>query len=181
MPGLVPGIHVFLYKEGLGGRDKPGRDDGGRVSRLHFEDFQSGAIAEYGPRLVTREDIVAFAAEFDPQPMHLDEEAGRATMLGGLAASGWHTCCLMMRMAVDGFAGNSTSMGAPGVDEVKWLKLLRPGTNMTLRTTILETRTSRSRPDRGFVKMRWEACDETGEVLTTLTASMIFERRTAMA
>jgi acyl dehydratase len=150
-------------------------------SKLHFEDFQPGTVAEYGPRLVTREEIVGFAVEFDPQPMHLDEEAGRGSMLGGLAASGWHTCCLMMRMAVDGFAGNSTSMGAPGVDEVKWLKPLRPGTKVTLRTTILETRVSKSRPDMGFVKMLWEMHDEQDAVLAALTASMIFGRRTAMA
>jgi acyl dehydratase len=145
--------------------------------KLHFEDFRTGAVEEYGPRLVTREEIVAFAAEFDPQPMHLDEEAGRKSMLGGLAASGWHTCCLMMRMAVDGFAANSTSMGAPGVDEVKWLKPLRPGTQLRLRRTILETRPSSSRPDRGFVKMLWEALDDKGEVIAALTASMIMGHR----
>jgi acyl dehydratase len=102
-------------------------------------------------------------------------------MLGGLAASGWHTCCLMMRMAVDGFAGNSSSMGAPGVDEVKWLKPLRPGTALTLRRTVLDTRISASRPDRGFVRMLWEALDDNGEVLATLSASMIMGRRGAGA
>jgi acyl dehydratase len=151
------------------------------MNKLYFEDFAPGAIEHYGPRLVTREEIVAFAAEFDPQPMHLDEEAARHSMLGGLAASGWHTCCLMMRMAVDGFAGNSSSMGAPGVDEVKWLKPLRPGTELTLRRTVLDTRISASRPDRGFVRMLWEALDDNGEVLATLSASMIMGRRGAGA
>src|ERR1700686_5054305 len=108
------------------------------MPRLYWEDFQPGAVAIYGPRLVTREEIVAFAAEFDPQPMHLDEAAGSATMLGGLAASGWHTCCLMMRMMVDGFLGNSSSMGAPGVDEVRWQSPLRPGTRIRVRTTVLD-------------------------------------------
>ncbi len=98
------------------------------MSKLHWEDFQPGAVAVYGPRLVTREEIVAFAAEFDPQPMHLDEAAASATMLGGLGASGWHICCLLMRMIADGFMLDSSSMGAPGVDEVRWLKPLRPGT-----------------------------------------------------
>ena len=108
------------------------------MSKLHWEDFQTGAVAVYGPQLVTREEIVAFAAEFDPQPMHLDEAAGSATMLGGLAASGWHTCCLLMRLLADGLLVNATSMGAPGVDEVRWLKPLRPGTQIRLRTTVLD-------------------------------------------
>jgi acyl dehydratase len=123
------------------------------MTKRTFEDFAPGMVIETGPRLVTREEIVAFAAEFDPQPMHLDEDAARASILGGLAASGWHTCCLMMRMACDGFVLDSSSMGAPGVDEVKWLKPLRPGTSITLLTTVLEARTSKSRPEMGFVKI----------------------------
>ena len=98
------------------------------MPKLHWEDFKPGAVATYGPRLVTREEIVAFAAEFDPQPMHLDEAAGAATMLGGLGASGWHICCLLMRMIADGFILDSASMGAPGIEEMRWLKPLRPGT-----------------------------------------------------
>ncbi len=98
------------------------------MPKLHWEDFQSGAVAVYGPRLVTREEIVAFAAEFDPQPMHLDEAAAANTLLGGLGASGWHSCCLLMRMIADGFLLDSSSMGGPGIEEVNWLKPLRPGT-----------------------------------------------------
>ena len=113
------------------------------MPKRHWEDFKPGTVAVYGPRLVTREEIVAFAAEFDPQPMHLDEAAGGATLLGGLAASGWHSCCLLMRMIADGFIVNSSSMGAPGVDEVRWLKPLRPGTQVRVRTTVLETRASK--------------------------------------
>jgi acyl dehydratase len=134
-------------------------------------------VIEHGPRPVTREEIVAFAAEFDPQPMHLDEEAARHSILGGLAASGWHTCCLMMQMACDSFVLNSSSMGAPGVDEVKWLKPLRPGTNITLRTTVLEIRTSKSRPEMGFVKALMEVLDDERAQIMTLTTSMIMERR----
>ncbi len=90
------------------------------MPKLHWDDFKTGTVAVYGPRLVTREEIVAFAAEFDPQPMHLDEAAGAATLLGGLAASGWHSCCILMRMIADGFINETHSMGAPGVDEVRW-------------------------------------------------------------
>ena len=138
------------------------------TGKLYFEDFQPGAVNEYGPRLVSREEIIAFAAEFDPQPMHLDEEAGRASMLGGLAASGWHTCCLMMRLAADGFILNSASMGAPGVDEVRWL---------APRTTTLETRPSASRPQMGFVKMLFEVIDDAGVTVMTLSSSLIMGRR----
>jgi acyl dehydratase len=149
------------------------------MPKLYFEDFKPGNVIEHGPRLVTREEIVAFAAEFDPQPMHLDEDAARASMLGGLAASGWHTCCLMMRMAADSFVLNSSSMGAPGVDEVKWLKPLRPGSHITLRTTVLDTRTSNSRPEMGFVKVRMEILDDERAILMVLTTSMIMRRAVA--
>ena len=122
------------------------------MPRLHWEDFTPGQVTEFGPRLVTREEIIAFAAEFDPQPMHLDEEAASATMLGGLAASGWHSCCILMRMISDGLLVDTSFMGAPGIEEVKWLAPLRPGTRITVRATVIETRASRSRPDMGFVK-----------------------------
>lgn len=147
------------------------------MTKLYFEDFTPGMVIENGPRQVTREEIVAFAAEFDPQPMHLDEDAARTSILGGLAASGWHTCCLMMRMACDGFVLDSSSMGAPGVDEVKWLKPLRPGTNITLQTTVLDTRTSNSRPEMGFVKIRMDVLDDDRASVMTLTTSMIMGRR----
>jgi acyl dehydratase len=149
------------------------------MAKRYFEDFAAGMVIEHGPRLVTREEIVAFAAEFDPQPMHLDEEAARNSILGGLAASGWHTCCLLMRMACDGFVLDSSSMGAPGVDEVKWLKPLRPGTHIALRTTVLEIRTSKSRPEMGFVKVLMEVLDDEGGRIMTLTTSMLMGRRVA--
>lgn len=148
-------------------------------TKLHWEDFQAGAVTVYGPRLVTREEIVAFAAEFDPQPMHLDETAARATILGGLAASGWHSCCLLMRMIADGFVNKSHSMGAPGVDEVRWLKPLRPNTRVCVRATVLETRAPKSRSDFGFVKCLFEMLDERDAVLTTLTSPLMIARREA--
>ena len=151
------------------------------MAKLYFEDFQPGAINEYGPRLVSREEIIAFAAEFDPQPMHLDEAAGRASMLGGLAASGWHTCCLMMRLAADGFILNSASMGAPGVDEVRWLAPLRPGRQIMLRTTVIDTRVSSSRPEMGFVKMLFEVIDDAGVTVMALNSSLIMGRRAAVS
>src|SRR5688500_1221745 len=96
------------------------------VPQLHWEDFTPGRVFEHGPRRLPREEMIAFAAEFAPQPMHLDEAAARHSMLGGLAASGWYACCILMRMCVDAFVGRSSSMGAPGVDEVKWFLPIRP-------------------------------------------------------
>ncbi len=151
------------------------------MPRLYFEDFKAGAVAEYGPRTVTRAEIVAFAAEFDPQPMHLDEEAARATMLGGLAASGWHTCCILMRMLTDGFLLETASMGAPGVDEVKWLKPVRPGDSLTVRGTVQSARASHSRPDRGFVHLLWEVFNQHGEKVMILACPQMLLRRDAGA
>jgi len=151
------------------------------MPKLHWEDFKPGAVAVYGPRLVTREEIVAFAAEFDPQPMHLDEAAASATLLGGLGASGWQICCLLMRMIADGFLLDSTSMGAPGIDEVRWLKPLRPGTQIRVRATVLDTRASNSRPEMGFVKFHYEVLDDQDAVLTTMVCSTMLVRREAGA
>ncbi len=147
------------------------------MPRLHFEDFPPGNIAEFGPRSVTREEIIAFAAEFDPQPMHLDEEAARASMLGGLAASGWHTCAILMRMIYDGFLFESVSMGAPGVDEVRWLAPVRPGDTLTMRRTVLDARVSRSKPDRGFVTLQFEVFNQAGRCVMTLKTPMMIARK----
>jgi acyl dehydratase len=122
---------------------------------------------------------VAFAAEFDPQPMHLDEAAASASMLGGLAASGWHSCCLLMRMISDGFLLRSAFLGAPGVEEVRWLAPVRPGTALTARATVLEARPSRSRPTMGLVKFRFELVDPAGAPLMTLVVNPMLERRPA--
>ena len=151
------------------------------MSKRHWEDFTPGSVAVYGPRLVTREEIVGFAAEFDPQPMHLDEMAASATPLGGLAASGWHSCCILMRIIAEGFINDSHSMGAPGVDEVRWLRPLRPGTQVRVRATVLETRASNSLPDVGFVKYLFEMLDEQDAVLTAMTSPLMIRRRGAGA
>ena len=147
------------------------------MPKYHWEDFKTGDVAVYGPRLVTREEIVAFAAEFDPQPMHLDEAAASATLLGGLAGSGWHSCALMMRMMADGFLLDSASMGAPGVEDVRWLKPLRPGTQVRLRVSVLDTRSSKSRPEMGLTRIRYDLIDEADSVITTMTSTMMLGRR----
>jgi acyl dehydratase len=147
------------------------------VSKLNWEDFIQGSVAEYGPRLVTRDEIIAFATEFDPQPMHLDEAAGRASMLGGLSASGWHMCSIMMRIVVDGFLGNSSSMGSPEVEEARWLAPLRPGDRVLVRATVLKTRASARRPQMGFVTFLFEMFNQDGVQLMTLTTPLMLARR----
>jgi acyl dehydratase len=122
----------------------------------HYEDFEVGETREFGRYEVTAEEIKAFALEFDPQPFHLDEEAARNSILGGLCASGWHTCAMLMRMMVDGYLGRSASLGSPGIDEVKWLKPVFPGETLTGRYTVLAKRQSSKSPETGIVTMRWE-------------------------
>ena len=151
------------------------------MPKYYFEDFSVGQVVEYGPRRVSREEIIAFAAQFDPQPMHLDEEAARHSMLGGLAASGWHTCALMMRMITDGFLLEAASMGAPGIDEVKWLRPMRPGDVLTVRGTVQSVRASQTKLDRGFVGFLYEVFNERDERLMTLTCPQMLLRRNSGA
>jgi acyl dehydratase len=149
------------------------------MSVSHFEDFPAGRVVEHGPRLVTREEIIAFAAEFDPQPFHLDEEAARDTLVGGLCASGWHTCAILMRMMFDAFLEHSSSLGAPGVEEVKWLRPLRPGDRVTMRAEALEARVSKSRPEMGLVRFRIDLRNASGELVAQQTHTQLFGRRAA--
>jgi len=142
-----------------------------------FEDFAPGDSAEFHRVTVSAEDIIDFASAWDPQPMHLDEEAGRASILGGLTGSGWHMACLLMRGMCDGFLVDSTSTGSPGVDEIRWLKPLRPGDVLTMRYTVISTRTSKSRPEVGFVHFRFETTNQNGETIMTMENPIMFARR----
>ena len=144
---------------------------------LTFEDFPIGHFGSFGPRRVSREEITAFAAEFDPQPMHLDEAAAARSMLGGLSASGWHLCSIMMRMMVDGFAGRSASLGSPGVNELRWLAPLRPGDDLMLDVEITEARVSRSRPSTGIVTFKCVMRNAAGQLLCEMMSPIIVERR----
>ena len=149
------------------------------MPQLYWEDFTPGRVFEHGPRPLPRDEMIAFAAEFDPQPMHLDEAAARDTMLGGLAASGWYLCCILMRMCADAFVLDSSSMGAPGVDEVKWLLPIRPDEELRLRATVLDARASKSRRDMGFVRFDFELFNAKGQRAMVLTTSLMMGRRGA--
>lgn len=149
------------------------------MSRIYFEDFVVGEVREMGPRTVTREEIVAFASEFDPQPMHLDENAAKKSILGGLAASGWHTCSIMMRLLCDGLVLNSSSQGSPGIDETKWKRPVRPGDALTLRHKILEKRESKSRPGVGLVRQECDVVNQRGESVMEMRFTAMFGKRGA--
>jgi acyl dehydratase len=148
------------------------------MAKRYWEDFDVGQLGEFGCKLVTAEEIKEFAAEFDPQPMHLDEEAARATPVGGLCASGWHTCGMMMRIVADGFLLNSSSMGAPGVEEVRWLAPVRPGDELRVRATVLDKKASKSRPDLGFLDMLLEVITGSGTCVMTTRSNLMLARRT---
>jgi acyl dehydratase len=130
---------------------------------LHFEDFAVGESRDFGRYVVTAKEIKDFAQEFDPQPFHLDEEAGKKSILGGLCASGWHTGAILMHMMVDGYLGRSASLGSPGLDELKWLKPVYPDETLTARFTVLAKRRSTKTPEMGIITMLWEVFSTGGE------------------
>jgi acyl dehydratase len=144
---------------------------------LYFEDFPVGEIFAFGDTLVTAEDIVEYAREWDPQPFHLDPEAAKASQIGELIASGWQTGCLTMRMLCDAYLLRSASEGAPGMEEMRWLKPVRPGDRLSVRRTTLGARTSRSRPGIGIVEFLFETLNQTGETVMTLKSASFMRQR----
>ena len=143
----------------------------------YFEDFAPGQVIELGSRTITKEEIIAFARQFDPQPFHLDEEAAKRSIYGGLLASGWHTAALTMRLLCDGLVNDTVSLGSPGVDELRWLKPVRPGDTLSARMTVVECTPSRRKPDRGIVRSTMELRNQHGEVVVTSKGLSLFGRR----
>lgn len=143
-----------------------------------LEDFVEGETLVFGRTEVTEAAIIAFAASFDPQPFHLSAAAGAATPYGGLIASGWHTAGMTMRMMVDHIVSRH-GLGSPGVDELRWLKPVRPGDVLTCRSTILSVRRSASRPDRGIVRQRIETLNQHGEVVLSWIGNGFVRARAA--
>ena len=134
----------------------------------YFEDYIPGAVFEYGEILVDEAEIIEFARRFDPQEMHIDPEAAARGRFGGLIASGWHTAAMMMRLVAENFLPKKASLGSPGIDELRWLRPVRPGDVLRLRVTVLEATRSRSRPDRGVVRSLMEVLNQDGEVVMSL-------------
>ena len=144
---------------------------------LYFEDFKVGETSEMGRRVVDRDEVIAFARDFDPQPFHIDEGAARASMFGGLIASGWHTVSMVMRMMCDSYLLQSAILGSHGVDHFKWLKPVRPGHTIRAVRTVLQARVSKSKPDVGIVKTRWDVYNQADEPVMTMEGYGMFRVR----
>lgn len=142
-----------------------------------FEDFRPGEVLEFGDYLVTEEEIVDFAKRYDPQPFHVDPDAAGKSIYGGLIASGWLTGSIVMRLLVDHFISPVSSMGSPGVDEIRWTKPVRPGDRLKLRVTVVETRRSQSKPDRGIVQVQEEAINQDGETVMSIRGMGLYRCR----
>lgn len=145
----------------------------------YLEDFTVGQVTEFPPRTVSEDEIIAFARDYDPQPFHLDKEAAKQSLFGGLCASGWHTAGLMMRMMVDNMIGKYASMGSPGVDQLRWVKPVFPGDTLHLRGEVTDVKSSRSKPDRGVITSRYEMKNQKGETVLTMQAKGMYARRPA--
>jgi acyl dehydratase len=142
-----------------------------------YEDFNIGDAVQLSAHTFTREEIVEFARRYDPQPFHLSEEAGEASHFGGLVASGWNTCSAMMGILVRDMLADSTSMGSPGLDNIRWLKPVRVGDCVRLTVRVMDKRVSKSKPDRGIVATRWEAFNQDNELVLTVDSSALFALR----
>lgn len=138
------------------------------MKERYFEDYRAGETFEFGDRLITEEEIIAFARQYDPQPFHIDPRAALDSPFGGLIASGWLTAAVAMRMIVDNLISPVSGMGSPGVDEVRWPRTVRPGDRLRMRAIVLETRRSTSKPDRGVLKIRHEVLNQDGAIVMTM-------------
>ncbi len=148
------------------------------IDDRYFEDYVPGAVYEYGYVTVTETNILDFARQFDPQPMHVDPEFAARGPFHGLIASGWHTAGIMMRMFVDHYLSRVASLASPGLDELRWPAPVRPGDSLRLRATVVEARRSRSKPDRGLVRTQSELINQNEEVVLRVTAMNIIGART---
>jgi acyl dehydratase len=146
-------------------------------SERYFEDYVPGSIYEFGSITLSEDDIVEFARRYDPQYFHVDRERATHGPFGGLIASGWQTGAVVMRLFVDHYLSHAASLGSPGMDEIRWLRPVRPGDSLRLRVTVLESRVSRSKPDRGIVKASIEAFNQRDELVATMLGSNFIARR----
>ena len=147
------------------------------ASPMFSEDFEVGTTEEFGEYLVTEEEILEFASKYDPQAFHLSDEAAKATLFGGLCASGWHTCAIAMRMLVDNMPESNKSLGSPGIDELRWTKPVFPGDTLRVKTTVLSKTNSRSRPDVGSLQMQNEVFNQKNELVMSNKPIVIYRKR----
>ena len=147
------------------------------IDDRYFEDYVEGEVYRFGSIAVTADEIVDFARRYDPQNFHTDPEAARRSPFGGLIASGWHTAGLMMRLFADHYLTHVGSLASPGLDELRWLKPVRPGDTLSIRVTVLKAAASKSKPDRGVVTSGIEVLNQADEVVMTLKAVNFIGRR----
>ena len=140
------------------------------IDRRYFEDYVEGSVHETGEIVADETEMIAFAARFDPQPFHTDPVAAKKSIYGGRIASGWYSAGLIMRLFVDHYLSHVASLGSPGVDQLRWLKPVRPGDTMSLKISISQTKRSKSKPDRGLVHSYVEAINQHSEVVMTMMA-----------
>lgn len=145
--------------------------------RWCWEDLTVGLQLSFGPKHVDRDEVIDFARKFDPQPFHLSEEAGKASLFGGLAASGWHTCGMVMKLMCDGFLLDSSSLGSPGLEGLKWIKPVMVGDDITARLSIVDRRQMKSRHDVGLTRSLWEAMNQRGEPVLSIDSWAMFRLR----
>jgi acyl dehydratase len=150
-----------------------------KAFRYYWEDFAAGSTREFGPMAVTREATVEFARQWDPQAFHLDDVAGDASLFGRLSASGWHTCAMAMRMMCDEYMLDSSSLGSPGIDNLRWLKPVFPGDTLSMRLTVLAARAMNSRPGVGLVQSRWELFNQQREAVLSMEGWGMYRMRQA--
>ena len=148
------------------------------MALITLDDFKEGEVKEFGGYHVTEEEILEFAKKYDPQPFHTDIEAARRSIFGGLIASGWHTCSMVMRMLCDHLFTNSANTGSPGVDEIRWIRPVRPGDILRLRVETAKVSQSRSKPDRGTIWHHVSVLNQKGELVATLKAMTMMLTRT---
>ena len=149
-----------------------------KTIKYYWEDLHAGQTIELGSVTVEREEALAFAGRYDPQPFHLDDEAAARSMFGQLATSGWHTCSMAMGLMVRNFLLESSSLGSPGLEKLQWLKPVFPGDTLSLRQRVVETRPMKSRPDVGLVRTIWEMFNQHGEQVLMMDGYGMFRRRT---
>ena len=142
-----------------------------------FEDYPVGEAAEFGDYPVSEEELLDFARRYDPQPFHVDAEAAGESIYGGLIGSGWMTASIAMRMMVDHYISPLASMGSPGIDELRWIKPVRPGDRLRMRVTVMASRPSQSKPDRGMVQFLQEVLNQNAETVMSLKGWGMYRRR----
>jgi acyl dehydratase len=149
------------------------------MTKRYLEDFAVGQVFKTGRKRVDKNEIFAFAREFDPQPYHLDEKAAQQSVFGGLAASGWHTAAMTMRLMVDGEFKPAGGILGVGFDELSWPRAVRPGDELYVQSEVLEVRPSKSRPDRGMIRVRNTTLNQNDEVVQVFTGNLLVPRRPA--